>query len=203
MQLTLHFVASTSKRGVRSATGARGDCDWAERVQAESGSYLSGRTITLGRHIQETISENPTLTQGPRSLTRQDGVTRAERYLQRLCERSFLRLWSYPGVFRDQGLGKSKEGKEICDLLVVFDNHVIIFSDKACLFPDTGDIAIDWQRWFRRAVLKAAMQVESDIHGPRLFNSFSGSIARCKDRQSPSNSSGAWRITAVPRNSWR
>jgi len=86
-------------------------------------------------------------------------VTRAERYLQRLCERSFLRLWSYPGVFRDQGLGKSKEGKEICDLLVVFDNHVIIFSDKACLFPDTGDIAIDWQRWFRRAVLKAAMQV--------------------------------------------
>jgi hypothetical protein len=50
-----------------------------------------------------------------------EGVTDAERYLAKLCRRSFLSLWSYPGVFRDQG-----GGKEVCDLLVVFDNHIII-----------------------------------------------------------------------------
>lgn len=61
-----------------------------------------------------------------------EGVTDAERYLAKLCKRSFLSLWSYPGVFRDQGRVDGKgDGKEVCDLLVVFDNHIIIFSDKA------------------------------------------------------------------------
>jgi hypothetical protein len=31
------------------------------------------------------------------------GVTVAEKYLARLCEKNFLSLWSYPGLYRDQG----------------------------------------------------------------------------------------------------
>ncbi len=78
---------------------------------------------------------------------RADGTTSAERYLQKLCENAFLRLWSYPGVYRDQGkVGVTGDGKEVCDLLVVFENHIIIFSDKACVFPDSGDIEHDWAR---------------------------------------------------------
>lgn len=93
-------------------------------------------------------------------VTRSDGTTDAERYLKKLCDRSFLSLWSYPGVYRDQGPGgKVGEGKEVCDLLVVFENHILIFSDKDCAFPDTGNLDLDWSRWYRRAIEKSAAQV--------------------------------------------
>ena len=91
-------------------------------------------------------------------LIRTEGITPAERYLKQLCDRTFLSLWSYPGLFRDQGVAAQGIGKEICDLLVVFENHVIIFSDKDCQFPSTGDIKTDWNRWFKKAVYKSAEQ---------------------------------------------
>ena len=98
--------------------------------------------------------------QGAAVLQRTDGITPAERYLKRLCDRSFLSLWSYPGVYRDQGHGgKGGDGKEVCDLLVVFQNHVIIFSDKDCAFPETGNLELDWSRWYKRAVQKSAEQI--------------------------------------------
>lgn len=85
--------------------------------------------------------------------------TASERYLAKLCRQSFLRLWSWPHVYRDQGFGTASIGKEVCDLLVVFDNHIFIFSDKYCEFPNTGDLNRDWVRWFKRAILKSAEQV--------------------------------------------
>jgi hypothetical protein len=94
------------------------------------------------------------------SFVRVEGITNAERYLQRLCNHSFLSLWSHVGIFRDQGGGGKKgEGKELCDLLVVFGNDVLVFSDKACQFKNTGNLDLDWTRWFRKAVLKSADQV--------------------------------------------
>ena len=70
-------------------------------------------------------------------ILRRDGTTSAERYLKRLCDRSFLSLWSYAGVYRDQLYSPTaKIGKEVCDLLVVFEDHIIIFSDKDCVYPD-------------------------------------------------------------------
>ncbi|MDA2919251.1 SEC-C domain-containing protein [Desulfobacterota bacterium AH_259_B03_O07] len=91
-------------------------------------------------------------------IVRAEGVTDSERYLKRLCDRTFLSLWSYPGIYRDQGLQQMKEGKEVCDLLVVFEDHVIVFSDKDCKFPDSGNIGVDWNRWFKRAIVKSAKQ---------------------------------------------
>jgi hypothetical protein len=92
-------------------------------------------------------------------ISRASGVTASERYLRELCDHTFLSLWSYPGVFRDQKRSGKGDGKELCDLLVVFENHVIIFSDKHCAFPDSGDLVKDWSRWFKRAVKKSADQV--------------------------------------------
>jgi hypothetical protein len=92
-------------------------------------------------------------------IERVNGVTHAERYLKRLCDRTFLSLWSYSGVYRDQGKTGSGDGKEVCDLLVAFHNHVIIFSDKDCVFPRTGNLERDWCRWYRRAVLASANQI--------------------------------------------
>lgn len=88
-----------------------------------------------------------------------EGLTAAEHHLAQLCERSFLSLWSYPSVFRDQGQKNGGDGKEICDLLVVFENHIIIFSDKDCEFRDTGNLETEWKRWYKKAVLKSAEQV--------------------------------------------
>lgn len=92
-------------------------------------------------------------------IRRRSGTTPTEKYLQQLCEKSFLRLWSYPALFQNQGLSQRGEGRELCDLLVVFGSSVLIFSDKHCEFPSTGDIRIDWNRWFRKAVYKSARQV--------------------------------------------
>jgi len=92
-------------------------------------------------------------------ITKADGVTDAEKYLARLCEKSFLSLWSYPGVYRDQGkLGSAGHGKEICDLLVIFDKHIIIFSDKQCALQNSGDVERDWRRWFKKAIQNSAEQ---------------------------------------------
>ncbi len=88
------------------------------------------------------------------------GTTASERYLARLCENTFLSLWSYPNVFRDQGTkGENGVGKEICDLLVVCGNDVIIFSDKSCEYPDTGNEHTDWCRWYKKAIQKSAAQL--------------------------------------------
>lgn len=114
------------------------------------------------------MAQNPTV---PRAV----GVTPAERYLNRLGGRTFLSLWSYPGVYRDQGRAGGKgDGKEVADLLVVFEDHVLIFSDKDCAFPDSGDLGRDWSRWYRRAVESSAEQVWGaerwiKAHPDRLF----------------------------------
>ena len=91
---------------------------------------------------------------------RSEGVTPSEKYLIQLCEKTFLRLWSFPGIYRNQFTGgRVNNGKEVCDLLVVFDQHIIIFSDKNCVFPNTGDLDLDWKRWVKRTILKSADQL--------------------------------------------
>ena len=93
-------------------------------------------------------------------LNQSKGTTDTEKYLSRLCQNSFLSMWSFPNIYRDQGNSSNKgDGKEVCDLLVIFDNHVIIFSDKACSFPSSENIEVDWSRWYRKAVKKSADQI--------------------------------------------
>jgi hypothetical protein len=93
-------------------------------------------------------------------IIKSSGTTGSERYLARLCSRTFLSLWSYPNLYTDEGRKDGKgHGKELCDLLVVFDNHILIFSDKLVRFKETGDIKIDWRRWFKKAIWKSANQI--------------------------------------------
>jgi hypothetical protein len=56
----------------------------------------------------------------------------------------------------------------------VFEDHIIIFSDKDCAFPDSGDLERDWCRWYRKAVDRSAKQVWGaerwiKAHPDRLF----------------------------------
>lgn len=101
------------------------------------------------------------------------GGTESERYLARLAERSFLNLWSYPSPYRDQKLNNRGDGKELCDLLVVCGEHIIIFSEKTIGWP-SGDIETAWSRWSKKAVRDSAKQTRGAErwlanHPDRLF----------------------------------
>ncbi len=90
-----------------------------------------------------------------------NGFTKEEQYLHSLGGRSFLQFWSWPNLFRDQGdVTKHGDGKEICDLIVVFDNDIILFSDKKIKFNLEKDVDIAWSRWARKAIGESAKQLD-------------------------------------------
>lgn len=73
-------------------------------------------------------------------------------------DRSFLNLWSYPNVFIDKKADRTGDGKELCDLLVVCGDHVLIFSDKTIAWP-AGETELAWKRWYKRAIHKSVAQI--------------------------------------------
>lgn len=88
------------------------------------------------------------------------GFTEEEKFLNTLAKDSFLSLWSWPNLFRDQGEVKNGgDGKEICDLIVVFGNDVLLFSDKKIVFNNQKDVDIAWTRWARKAISESLKQV--------------------------------------------
>lgn len=80
-------------------------------------------------------------------IVKSTGVTPTERLLAELCERSFLKLWSYPNPYKD-------DGKELCDLLAVFEDHVFVFFDRESRHLKAGgeDKKLAWERWKRAAI---------------------------------------------------
>ena len=69
-------------------------------------------------------------------------------------------LWAHPNVFTDEGRKNGHgSGKELCDLLVVFGDQVIVFSDKHCEYKETGNDEVDWKRWYRKAIDKSVRQL--------------------------------------------
>ena len=80
-------------------------------------------------------------------VNKSEGVTTSERLLARLCDQTFLKLWSYPNPYKD-------DGKELCDLLVVFENVAFVFFDREKPLPVEADKdpLVLWQRWKRRVI---------------------------------------------------
>lgn len=77
---------------------------------------------------------------------------RAEEVVARLARRSFLSLWSYANP-------RGKKDKELCDLLAVCDPHVVIFSVKDLVMPDSGNAEVDLERWHRGAIEESVKQI--------------------------------------------
>jgi hypothetical protein len=93
-------------------------------------------------------------------ISKGHGLTASEKYLGRLANRSFLNLWSFQNVYIDKfGDKKRVAGKELCDLLVVCGDHVLVFSDKTIGWPSHADLSVSWSRWHRQAVQKSVDQV--------------------------------------------
>jgi hypothetical protein len=98
------------------------------------------------------------------------GSTVSERALARLARKAFLSLWSYPNVYSDEGRSGGKgDGKELVDLLVVFGNNVLLFSDKHCAFQPNVGIKVAWPRWYKRAIEKSARQLAGAENFLRRF----------------------------------
>ena len=83
------------------------------------------------------------------AILKSQGVSPTERLLAELCDRTFLSLWSYPNPCRD-------DGKELCDLLVVFQNDVLIFFDRENRRFDQNpeDLDLAWKRWRKEVIDK-------------------------------------------------
>ena len=104
-----------------------------------------------------------------RAVIRNTGTTDSERYLAQLGERSFLNLWSYPNAYIDKKADGKGDGKELCDLLVVCGDHVLIFSDKTIGWPGGEDGQLAWKRWYKRAIAKSVDQIRG---AERWINKF-------------------------------
>ena len=77
---------------------------------------------------------------------------KAEELIARICRGSFLSLWAYPNP-------RGKNGKELCDTLVVCEPDILIISVKDIGVPDSGDMAVDWKRWQRRSIEGSVKQI--------------------------------------------
>ncbi|WP_421414215.1 hypothetical protein [Agrobacterium tumefaciens] len=85
------------------------------------------------------------------TIKKATGLTPTEQHLAKLADDTFLDLWSWPNVFK-------KPGKELCDLLVVCGDDVLMFSDKAISWPD-APFQTAWSRWYNKAIADSADQI--------------------------------------------
>jgi len=81
-------------------------------------------------------------------IERSSGQTRTEQYLSHLCDCTFLKAWSYSNPCK-------ADGKELCDLIAVFENNVFLFFDRESRkFDQEGDVLLTWERWKKEAITK-------------------------------------------------
>lgn len=75
------------------------------------------------------------------------GATATERILAEFFERSFLKRWSYPNPYKD-------DGHELCDLFAVFNKTLFIFFDRENALSEVSDKdpQILWDRWKRNVI---------------------------------------------------
>lgn len=92
-------------------------------------------------------------------ILKSEGVNESERQLSKLLNDTFFSLWSYIGPYSDEGATKNKQGKEICDALVIFGNKILIFSDKAIKFNEEKDTLIAWKRWYKKSITDSVRQL--------------------------------------------
>lgn len=85
-----------------------------------------------------------------------EAVNKSEQWVYDICRKSFLSIWSY---VNPQG----RSGKELCDILVVCDPHVLVVSVKDIALSDSGNVSVDWDRWTRKAIDASVRQIKGAI----------------------------------------
>lgn len=88
-------------------------------------------------------------------IQRDTSFTESERLVNNLGVKSFLKFWTWPNLFRDQ-----EGGKEVCDLIVVFGNDILLISDKEIEFKSEKGELVGWKRWYKDAITKSFKQTK-------------------------------------------
>jgi hypothetical protein len=79
-------------------------------------------------------------------------VNESEARLAELSRQTFLSMWSYQNPFYEQG-------KELCDVLIVYGDDVIVMSDKVIPYKEHEQPGVAWRRWYERAVSDSVNQL--------------------------------------------
>lgn len=138
-------------------------------------------------------------------LSSAEGVNESERLLMRLCRKSFLSLWAYANLHTAQDMREGKgSAKEFADVLVVFGNDVIVFSDKHIHFQNDRPLDTAWPRWFKRAVSESAKQLYGAMNWLRRFPErlfLDAACTRSLPVMLPSTEQARYHLIAVTRGS--
>ncbi|MEO0854084.1 MAG: hypothetical protein AAFY15_11380, partial [Cyanobacteria bacterium J06648_11] len=66
---------------------------------------------------------------------------------------SFLQMWAHRSPCRLQKDNtRASQGKELCDLLAIFEDDVFLFSDKEIEWKGHDEQCLAWKRWHRKGV---------------------------------------------------
>lgn len=79
-------------------------------------------------------------------------MTPSEKYVASLCKNSFLPFWSFPNPL-------GKKDKELCDVLVVCGNTIILISVKDIQVSSHKDKTVQYARWVKKAVEDSIQQL--------------------------------------------
>ena len=79
-------------------------------------------------------------------------MTKSEKFVADICAMSFLPFWSFPSPV-------GKKGNELCDLLVVCQNIIIIFSIKDIAPSNHQDEKVVYDRWVKKAITESVSQI--------------------------------------------
>jgi hypothetical protein len=76
-------------------------------------------------------------------INKAQGQTRTEIFLSKMCDNTFLKVWSYSNPIKD-------DKKEFCDLIAIFEEHMFIFFDREKVIKDDflEKAEISWNRWY-------------------------------------------------------
>lgn len=85
-------------------------------------------------------------------INKASGINFSEQFLAELAGRTFLNLWAYPNVY-------SRRAKELCDLLVVCGDYVLIFSVKNIQWRKHKPVSEEWVHWYKRAITESIKQL--------------------------------------------
>lgn len=106
------------------------------RCEICGAEHLAG--VVMGCHVGYAMTPEP--------------MTPSESLVYALCQQSFLSPWSYPRPLR-------RDGRELCDVLVLCEPDIVVFSVKEIRVGDHGDPSVDWSRWQRKAIDASAKQL--------------------------------------------
>lgn len=79
-------------------------------------------------------------------------MTPSEQYVADLCQKSFLPFWNFPNPI-------GKKNKELCDVLVICGNYILIISVKDIRVSSHTDKKVQYERWVKKAVEDSAKQI--------------------------------------------